>query len=243
MKQIQPGAISEAVLRFLGGASGERPPSRRRERSWDFCYTHFRDHPRPTEVMELSCLHLGYYLASWGMLRGSSYLFQETNALHYQRAVEVIEEHNDALRGWDADRYDEAAKRQSFEQAWTDLRTALIPADRAGLTLISKVMMGVWGCIPSFDTYFRATFEDLAETSTERQAWNRAGTDALTLLHTTYQCHREEIEAVRLRYPVWSIRTGAPTARPLTAAKVLDIYGFHASWAQGGSEPPSSLTL
>lgn len=131
MKPIQPGAISEAVQQFLGGDADPRPLSLRRERSWDFCYSHFQDHPRPTEVMELSCLHLGYYLASWGMLRGSSYLFQETNALHYQRAIEVIEVHDHTMRGWDVDRYDDAAKRQSFDQAWTDLRAALIPADRA----------------------------------------------------------------------------------------------------------------
>lgn len=91
--------------------------------------------------------------------------------------------------------------------------------------------MGVWGCLPSFDTYFRATFEDLAESSTEKRAWNRAGADTLTLLHTTYLLHRDEIEDVRVRYPVWSMRPGAPTDRPLTAAKVLDAYGFYSSWS------------
>jgi hypothetical protein len=44
--------------------------------------------------MEMSCLQLGYYLASWGMLRGSSYLFRETNARHYQASIEVIERYN-----------------------------------------------------------------------------------------------------------------------------------------------------
>ncbi len=47
---------------FLDTTEG-RAPSRRRERSWDFCYDYFRNHRRPTETMELSCLHLGYYLA------------------------------------------------------------------------------------------------------------------------------------------------------------------------------------
>lgn len=29
----------------------------------------------------MSCLQLGYYLASWGMLRGSTYLFAEANTM------------------------------------------------------------------------------------------------------------------------------------------------------------------
>lgn len=68
-----------------------------RARSWDFCFDYFQSHPEPTQDMERSCLQLGYYLASWGMLRGSSYLFRSTNLRHYMEAVEIIERHNPVL--------------------------------------------------------------------------------------------------------------------------------------------------
>lgn len=99
MKPISPGRFERAVDEFLGGEADTRAPSRRRERSWDLCYSHFQDHPEPTQVMETSCLHLGYYLASWGMLRGSSFLFHETNALHYQAVIGVIEKQGVARLG------------------------------------------------------------------------------------------------------------------------------------------------
>jgi hypothetical protein len=47
--------------------------------SFDYCFNYFqeaRDNHETTRLahddrLELSCLHLGFYLASWGMMRGS----------------------------------------------------------------------------------------------------------------------------------------------------------------------------
>src|SRR6266566_8688564 len=47
--------------------------------SFDYCFNYFqqaRDNQETTDLargdrLELSCLHLGFYLASWGMMRGS----------------------------------------------------------------------------------------------------------------------------------------------------------------------------
>lgn len=228
MRDIPSGQIAAAVDAFLG--DGGRAPSRRRERSWDFCYDYFQDHPSPTEDIELSCLHLGYYLASWGMLRGSSYLFKNTNALHYRDTIEVIEHHNPTMRGWDVPAYLDQKRCAQYETVWADLRTALLPDGGRSLTLISKVMMGVWGCIPSFDSYFVSTYRALSTSRSERAAWGRANADALRMLHTVYDTHRNEIETVRHAHRVWSLSTGKPTDRPLPVAKVLDIYGFHSSW-------------
>lgn len=45
MKPIPPGAISAAAEAFLR-PEADPLPSRRRERSWDLCFSHFREHPR-----------------------------------------------------------------------------------------------------------------------------------------------------------------------------------------------------
>lgn len=229
MKSIASGAISAAAETFLRPDT-DALPSRRRERSWDLCFAHFQEHPRPTEAMETSCLHLGYYLASWGMLRGSSFLFRETNLLHYQGVIEVIEKHDENLRGWDAPDYLDPEKYAQFSSAWTDLRAALLPEGGRGLTLISKVVLGVWGSIPSFDNYFVATFKRLAVTRSESRAWNSTGQRALGMLHEVYEQHADEIDTVRDRYPVWDFASGEPTQQHMTRAKVLDIYGFYEAW-------------
>ena len=53
-----------------------------RGRSWDRCYSFFqRYHELSREKQkakkELACLHLGFFLASWGMFRGSGSLMQK----------------------------------------------------------------------------------------------------------------------------------------------------------------------
>jgi len=43
--------------------------------SFDYCYNYFRQPSKEILAdMEKSCLVIGFYLASWGMLRGSSFL-------------------------------------------------------------------------------------------------------------------------------------------------------------------------
>lgn len=230
MKTVEPGEITSCVEDFLREGQ-DTPASRRRERSWDFCFNHFQDHERPTQVMELSCLHLGYYLASWGMLRGSSFLFRETNLLHYRPVIEVIETHNSTLRGTDVVHYRDADAAAHIWSAWSDLRKALVPHGARSITLVSKVMMGVWGCLPSFDTYFIKTFAGLAETKAERGALANARAASLGLLADFYDAHAVEIDSLRDRYGALDFESGARTARKLTRAKVIDIFGFQRAYA------------
>ena len=54
--------------------------------SFDYCFNHFQDARDTGDTAGLakgdnllqSCLHLGFYLASWGMMRGSSQLLQRS---------------------------------------------------------------------------------------------------------------------------------------------------------------------
>lgn len=228
MTSISSGTITETVNAFLRVDSA-KAPSRRRERSWDLCFNYFQDNPHPTQNMETSCLQLGYYLASWGMLRGSSFHFRETNALHYRAAIEAIEHHNQTMRGFDVDKYDSASALEDFDAAWYALKEALLPEGGAPATLISKVMMGVWGCLPSYDTYFIRTMTDLAG---ERKIRSLRGVshESLRFLHAIWRDHKDEVEEVRHANPPWAFETGSPGERPMTRAKVLDIFGFKYSW-------------
>lgn len=232
VRPVRSGDITRHVEAFLRPES-EVAPSRRRERSWDFCFNYFQSTDRPTESLELSCLHLGYYLASWGMLRGSSFLFRETNLGHYQPVIEVIEHHRPAMSGVDVSTYRDEGTLDAINAAWRDLRKALLPDEGRSITLVSKVMMGVWGCLPSFDYYFVQTFRDLSDTKAERGAFRRDPILSLRLLGDLYSEHADEIEALRRQYPTLDFMTGGPTDRPMTQAKVIDIFGFQRAYGGG----------
>ena len=55
-----------------------------RYRSWEHCYQFFRSRTREALVAEkdAAALQLGFYLASWGMYRGSSFLLQRAYTVH-----------------------------------------------------------------------------------------------------------------------------------------------------------------
>ena len=59
-----------------------------RSRSWEHCYRVFRDaRTDPSPDYDYLSLHLAFYLASWGMYRGSSFLLQKD----YKVLVPIVE--------------------------------------------------------------------------------------------------------------------------------------------------------
>lgn len=230
MERIADGVITECVDRFLGrvtiGSEVTYSADRAREYSWDFAFNYFQDHPRPTESIEFSCMQLGYYLASWGMLRGSSYLFNKTNARHYTRTIEVIEKLTPDASGIDADRWSDPAAQEVLLECYARLRESLLPPDRSAVTLVTKVMLGVWGNVPAYDTYFQGTFRSLSGDGKERSAANKFDARSLTLLGDFYQQHAEEVDALARGCRTRDFATFDWTERTITRAKVVDMFGF-----------------
>ena len=107
--------------------------------------------------MQMSCLQLGFYLASWGMMRGSSFLL-EKSVLHYSNLIKAISKMDPLLWEIDVATYtDENIKTllECKEQIIEAMKTDETPTD----TLVTKVMLGVFANIPAFDTYSNKSFK------------------------------------------------------------------------------------
>src|SRR5687767_1797831 len=80
--------------------------------SFDYCYNYFqiaREQGDPGALadeahLQISCLQLGFYLASWGMLRGSSVLLQRS-AHNFIPVIEAIAGMSHDVWNIDADDY------------------------------------------------------------------------------------------------------------------------------------------
>ena len=79
--------------------------------SFDYCYNYFKTTKDLTIDIEKSCLTLGFYLASWGMFRGSSFLLQKS-AKHFQTTIEYISTLDKSVWDIDVDNYDKKTFRQ-----------------------------------------------------------------------------------------------------------------------------------
>src|ERR1700733_3095150 len=78
-------------------SDGREPDAR--YTSFDYCFNYFQAFREADDVsglvkpanIQLSCLHLGFYLASWGMFRGRARLLQKS-ARHLMPVIKLISE-------------------------------------------------------------------------------------------------------------------------------------------------------
>ena len=187
--------------------------------SFDYCFNYFQSFRDQGKLQELadrdhiqgSCLHLGFYLASWGMLRASSFLFGKSVKV-YEPLIKAIAGSDPRLWEIDANCYttDNIRRILDFVDTITkalDYRSG--PSD----TLTTKVMLGVFGNVPAFDSYFKKGFE----TTT-------FGKRALEEVADFYRKNRAAIE--KNRHATLDFYTGHPTQRLYTRAKVIDMIFF-----------------
>jgi hypothetical protein len=195
---------------------GDRKPTSRYA-SFDYCFNYFQSHREEGrldqlaqgEGQQLSCLHLGFYLASWGMLRGSSELLQRS-VRAYVPVVEALISAPAELWELDTDSYSDAASN-SILSFVRDLRVTL--HDGASDILVTKIMLGTLGCVPAFDTNFKAGFG--------------VSTFGLKALRKVGQFDRDNADVIEAhREHTLDFDTGAPTERRYTRAKVIDMIFF-----------------
>lgn len=199
------------LRRYLDG----REPNAR-YLSFDYCFNYFQSFREsgdiaalasPTNV-QLSCLQLGFYLASWGMLRGSAELLQKS-ARHLVSIIEEIARTDASLWELDVHCYTEANVRRLLEAAGTIRRA------NGGMSdiLVTKVMLGVFGNVPAFDTYFK-----------RGAGVNTLGLKALKKIGVFYRDNADVID--KYRVPTLDFVSGKPTQRLYTRAKVIDMAFF-----------------
>lgn len=126
--------------------------------SWKHCYEIFGNLNQDENIL---ALHLGFYLASWGMYRGSAAIFQKDYTIHI-KAVQIIKKYYDLRCDISHEVNDSNVEKivQLTKELYSHynslhymLNENLVerkPTD----TLISKIIIGALGCSPAFDRYF-----------------------------------------------------------------------------------------
>ena len=136
-----------------------------RYRSWEHCYSNFinaRDN-KNAELDYLS-LQLAFYLASWGMYRGSSFLLQKDYKIHIPVVKELLKEEYDPLAGIDCVELKREENQRLLEKInafldeyYSNIRDEvknIKVRNQLSSTLITKILMGTLGCVPAYDRYF-----------------------------------------------------------------------------------------
>lgn len=173
-----------------------------RSRSWEHCYRVFRDaRTDPSPDYDYLSLHLAFYLASWGMYRGSSFLLQKDYKVHTPIVEEILKPEYDCLFGLAcADvRNDDVWKQ--LKKLCDKIAAHLDPirekvAGREITTpvspfLVTKILMGTLGCVPAYDRFFQDGV------ATYKVATQEYSLESVRKLAKFYEAHNDRLEEVR----------------------------------------------
>ena len=171
-----------------------------RYNSWNHCYNAFK-----TETNEkILSLHLGFYLASWGMYRGSSKLLQKDYLVHFE-AVKIIRKycHLRCQKGKEVNicNLDDILLLIKELSDYYKKEHNVTATD----TLISKIILGTLGCLPAFDRYF---IDGIKENGCHFKTLRKKGLEELfKYIEKDY-----ELKSIQKKYPQY------PTM------KIIDMY-------------------
>lgn len=221
LAHLKSEQVENLLSSYLGSsAAGGRFDATDRYASFDFCYSYFRQFTGEStrgkflesENIETTCLQLGFYLASWGMYRGSTDLLQKSG----RALIPVLEYLATAdLELWtlDVPKYDPESIEKLMSFYWGFHRTLKDIGISPTSTLRTKILLGTMGNIPAFDNYFaRAT-----------GAWNPTP-DFLARLKTFYEDHQRLFDSQNIKCLSFAGTHGSSHRYPV--AKLIDMVFF-----------------
>lgn len=156
-------SIQANIENYLTGITSDKY---HRFKSWDHCFQAFS----VSNQSDNHALELAFYLASWGMYRGSSGLLQKNHLIH-QGTVDII--FSNASQKLKCHETREITKddisaivsvKKELEKHYNGIKfskgTDAPKPISATDTLLSKIMLGTLGCVPAYDRYFIAGLKE-----------------------------------------------------------------------------------
>lgn len=208
---------SEQAQQLLKEFLGDRKHDQRYA-SFDYCYGYFqtfRNEGRLSAIdqgenLRRSCVELGFYLASWGMLRGSADLLNKSTYF-LRPLVTALAKAPVAVWNLDVDRYDDGTWEILKEERERIIR-ALPQRNRASDTLVTKIMLGVYGNVPAFDAYLKAGLGS-----------STFGRKAISSVRAFYETHKDWIDPQNIRLLTFE---GKESEILYSKAKIIDMIFF-----------------
>lgn len=170
--------------------------------SWEHCYKAFLENRDANDEQAINhlALHLAFYLASWGMYRGSSFLLQKDYKVHIPVVKIIQEKKYDPLVGIcakDLCKEQNLALLEDIGERICECYAAEGPAidgkvNAASDTLITKILLGTLGCVPAYDRYYKESVKKYHISS------GKYNSDSVYRVAKFYCDHEDEFERLRL---------------------------------------------
>ena len=195
-------AIDELISAAQTFYDDARANENGRSRSWEHCYRVFRDaRIDPSPDCDYLSLHLAFYLASWGMYRGSSFLLQKDYKVHTPIVKEILKPEYDCLFGVACADLREPEVQERLKNVSDNIANHFGPirnevagrkvASSVSPVLITKILMGTLGCVPAYDRFFE---EGARHLGLKEKSYKK---NSLLELADIYEAHNDRLEEAR----------------------------------------------
>ena len=182
-----------------------------RYHSWEHCYKCFHDaRNNSNQNLDYTSLQLAFYLASWGMYRGSSFLLQKDYKVHIPVVEKILDNRYDCLFGIEYPELRKAEVQELLKDVekfmvdyYEDIRIQVKGTklkNKLSNTLITKILMGSFGCVPAYDRFF---VDGIKEHSVTTGNYNNK---SLMKLVDFYDSNRECLESARRAFKVYNLQ-------------------------------------
>jgi len=153
IEKIDQKTLNVAIFKFYDEISKD---ANGRYKSWEHCHKFFKENRKfkDDKYLDMMSLHLAFYLASWGMLRGSSFLLQKDYLVHKPAIRIMLEDKYENL--WQGDpkslRNEVDLILECRDRIAASYKNQTNCKDPSPI-LLTKILLGVYGCTPAYDRY------------------------------------------------------------------------------------------
>lgn len=184
--------------------------------SFDICRKYFIKHrgvaSKPENINE-SVMTLWGYLTSWGMLRGAKCALHNKNPYYLKNAISVIDKYE---KLFDVDLPDYHNAEGLIVSCYEELaRSLTIESTKPTQLLVTKIMFGVFSCIPATDVNVRKYFKGKGSLNDIQNAIKTFG--------AFYETHKEQLKPRMIETSDWN---GKSYERLFNSARLLDMYAY-----------------
>ena len=195
--------------------------------SWEHCHKVFKQRKEDPASIDTDtlCLHLAWYLASWGMLR-NSFLMQKDYRIHAAVVDLLFEPEWDDLWDVTAERLAKEETGKKIMMLCARITETYLASGSEGTptdTLLTKILLGTIACVPAYDRYFKKAIGSTGAASQQLSA------RSLSALGTVYTEHSEAFEALR--------KYCSAAGFEYPAAKIIDMCFFEYGLTLEGNTP------
>ena len=190
-----------------------------RNASFDLCYTYFQKNKENLlgENVEKSCMYLWGYLASWGMLR-SGKLKMKSPASLKDLVVYIATECDKKVWNINVRDYTNAESANKLCELYNDISMILNNFGvSATATLVTKIMLGVFGNVPALDINFKKWMNH------ELGGGYLICKPEIALLGVFYETNKNAFDQIKIH--TLDIH-GQETDVIYPTARLLDMFGF-----------------